>query len=56
VVSTAIVGARTIEELRSDLGALSVHIDAEVMARLDLARARVSTAGRPTPDEGGRTT
>ena len=35
VVSTAIVGATTIEELRSDLGALSVHMDAEVMARLD---------------------
>jgi aryl-alcohol dehydrogenase-like predicted oxidoreductase len=35
VVSTAIVGATTIEELRSDLGALSVHVDAEVMERLD---------------------
>jgi len=35
VVSTAIVGATTIEELRSDLGALSVHMDAEVMERLD---------------------
>ncbi len=35
VVSTAIVGAMTIEELRSDLGALSVQLDAEVMERLD---------------------
>ena len=35
VVSTAIVGATTIEELRSDLGALSVDMDAEVMERLD---------------------
>ena len=35
VVSTAIVGATTIEELRSDLGALSVHMDAEVIERLD---------------------
>jgi aryl-alcohol dehydrogenase-like predicted oxidoreductase len=35
VVSTAIVGAMTIEELRSDLGALSVELDAEAMERLD---------------------
>jgi aryl-alcohol dehydrogenase-like predicted oxidoreductase len=35
VVSTAIVGATTIEELRSDLGALSVRLDAEVVQRLD---------------------
>ncbi len=35
VVSTAIVGATTIEELRADLGALSVQMDAEVMERLD---------------------
>ena len=35
VVSTAIVGAMTIEELRSDLGALSVQLDAEVVERLD---------------------
>ena len=35
VVSTAIVGATTIEELRSDLGALSVHMDAQVIERLD---------------------
>jgi aryl-alcohol dehydrogenase-like predicted oxidoreductase len=35
VVSSAIVGATTIEELRSDLGALSVQLDAEVMERLD---------------------
>jgi aryl-alcohol dehydrogenase-like predicted oxidoreductase len=35
VVSTAIVGAATIEELRSDLGALSVHMDADVIERLD---------------------
>ena len=34
-VSTAIVGALTIEELRSDLGALSVDLDDEVLARLD---------------------
>jgi aryl-alcohol dehydrogenase-like predicted oxidoreductase len=35
VVSTTIVGAMTIEELRSDLGALSVRLDDEVLARLD---------------------
>jgi aryl-alcohol dehydrogenase-like predicted oxidoreductase len=35
VVSTAIVGAMTIEELRSDLGALSVRLDDEVAERLD---------------------
>ena len=35
VVSTTIVGARTIEELQSDLGALSVQLDAEVVERLD---------------------
>ena len=35
VVSTAIVGAMTIEELRADLGALSVQLDAEVVERLD---------------------
>ena len=35
VVSTTIVGATTIEELRSDLGALSVQLDAEVVERLD---------------------
>ena len=35
VVSTAIVGATTIEELRADLDALSVHMDAEVIERLD---------------------
>jgi aryl-alcohol dehydrogenase-like predicted oxidoreductase len=35
VVSTTIVGAMTIEELRSDLDALSVHLDHEVMERLD---------------------
>jgi aryl-alcohol dehydrogenase-like predicted oxidoreductase len=35
VVSTAIVGALTIEELRSDLDALSVQLDDEVLARLD---------------------
>ena len=35
VVSTAIVGATTTEELRSDLGALSVQLDPEVMERLD---------------------
>jgi aryl-alcohol dehydrogenase-like predicted oxidoreductase len=35
VVSTAIVGATTIEELQSDLGALSVQLDAEVAERLD---------------------
>ena len=34
-VSTAIVGAMTIDELRSDLGALSVELDAEAMERLD---------------------
>ncbi|WLS48343.1 aldo/keto reductase [Micromonospora profundi] len=35
VVSTTIVGAMTIDELRADLGALSVHLDDEVMQRLD---------------------
>jgi aryl-alcohol dehydrogenase-like predicted oxidoreductase len=35
VVSTTIVGAMTIEELRLDLGALSVRLDAEVVERLD---------------------
>ena len=35
VVSTAIVGAMTIEELRSILGALSVQLDDAVVERLD---------------------
>jgi aryl-alcohol dehydrogenase-like predicted oxidoreductase len=35
VVSTAIVGATTSEELRSNLGALSVQLDDEVVERLD---------------------
>jgi aryl-alcohol dehydrogenase-like predicted oxidoreductase len=35
VVSAAIVGPRTSEELRSGLGALSVRLDADVMERLD---------------------
>jgi aryl-alcohol dehydrogenase-like predicted oxidoreductase len=35
VVSTAIVGATTSEELPSDLGALSVQLDDEVVERLD---------------------
>ena len=35
VVSTAIVGAMTTEELRSALGALSVQLDDEVVERLD---------------------
>jgi aryl-alcohol dehydrogenase-like predicted oxidoreductase len=35
VVSTTIVGATTIEKLRSDLGALTVQLDAEVVERLD---------------------
>ncbi|HEU4423317.1 MAG TPA: aldo/keto reductase [Pilimelia sp.] len=35
VVSTAIVGAHTVEELRADLGALSVRLDDEALARLD---------------------
>ena len=35
VVSTTIVGALTIEELQSDLGALSVHLDDEAVERLD---------------------
>ena len=34
-LSTTIVGATTIEELRSDLGALSMQLDAEVVERLD---------------------
>jgi len=35
VVSTAVVGAMSIEELRADLGALSVRLDGEVVERLD---------------------
>jgi aryl-alcohol dehydrogenase-like predicted oxidoreductase len=35
VVSTAIVGALTIDELQADLGALSVQLDDEAMRRLD---------------------
>src|SRR3954467_15322009 len=35
VVSTAIVGAMTVEELKADLGALSVQLDDEVAQRLD---------------------
>ena len=35
VVSSAIVGALTVEELHADLGALSVQLDAEVVERLD---------------------
>ena len=35
VVATTVVGATTIEELPSDLGALSVRLDAEVAERLD---------------------
>ena len=35
VVSTTIVGATTIEELRSDLGALSVQLVAEAVERVD---------------------
>jgi aryl-alcohol dehydrogenase-like predicted oxidoreductase len=35
VVSTAIVGALTIDELQADLGALSVQLDDEAMQRLD---------------------
>jgi aryl-alcohol dehydrogenase-like predicted oxidoreductase len=35
VVSTAVLGAMTIEELRSDLSALSVQLDAGVVKRLD---------------------
>jgi aryl-alcohol dehydrogenase-like predicted oxidoreductase len=35
VVSTTIVGATTIQELQSDLGALTVQLDAEVVAQLD---------------------
>ena len=35
VVSTTIVGAMTTEELHSDLAALSVRLDDDVMQRLD---------------------
>ena len=35
VVATTVVGATTIEELQSDLGALSVQLDTEVVERLD---------------------
>ena len=34
-VATAVVGAETPEELISDLGALSVQLDADVLKRLD---------------------
>ena len=34
-VATAVVGAETPEELISDLGALSVQLDADVLTRLD---------------------
>jgi aryl-alcohol dehydrogenase-like predicted oxidoreductase len=50
VVSTAIVGAATREELRLDLGAPSVQLDAEVAERLDwiwpvTLRTAAATAG-----------
>ena len=35
VVATTVVGATTSEELRADLGGLSVHLDDEVVERLD---------------------
>ena len=35
VVATAVVGATTTEELRVDLGGLSVQLDDEVVERLD---------------------
>jgi aryl-alcohol dehydrogenase-like predicted oxidoreductase len=35
VVSTTVVGAMSIEELRADLDSLAVHLDDEVMERLD---------------------
>jgi aryl-alcohol dehydrogenase-like predicted oxidoreductase len=35
VVSTTIVGATTVEELRSDLDGLSVRLDDDVMKHLD---------------------
>jgi aryl-alcohol dehydrogenase-like predicted oxidoreductase len=35
VVATTVVGPETVEQLRSNLGALSVHLDAEVAGRLD---------------------
>ena len=35
VVSATIMGAMTIEELRANLGALSVHLDDDVLQRLD---------------------
>jgi hypothetical protein len=39
VVATMVVGATTIEELRSDLGALSVQLDAGRERRLPLDQA-----------------
>ena len=53
VVSTAIVGAHTVEELRADLGALSVRLDET--ARHDSTRSGRGRAKphRPTPGEGG---
>ena len=51
VVSTAIVGATTSEELRSNLGALSVQVDDEVVERLDgFGRGR-GKPPRRTPGE-----
>jgi aryl-alcohol dehydrogenase-like predicted oxidoreductase len=35
VVSTTVVGATTTEELRSNLGAVTLQLDAEVVERLD---------------------
>ena len=35
VVSSAIVGALTIEELHADLGAVTVQLDADALERLD---------------------
>jgi aryl-alcohol dehydrogenase-like predicted oxidoreductase len=55
VVSTTIVGATTIEELRSDLDGLTVQLDAEVLERLDRIwpgprEARRRTPGKADPD------
>jgi aryl-alcohol dehydrogenase-like predicted oxidoreductase len=35
VVTAPIVGPRTIEQLEGSLGAIDIHLEAEVLARLD---------------------
>jgi len=54
VVSTTIVGATTTEELHSDLGALTVQLDAEMVERLD--RIWSGPGGRPAGVRPGKAT